>query len=58
MSSAVSTFQAGAFAALLLLLLFSRRHRFPPGPHGNVAGEFKNTTMPEVIEKWRRKYGA
>jgi hypothetical protein len=60
MSSATSTFLAGAIAALLLLLLFSRRHRLrlPPGPSGNVAGEFKNATMPEVFEKWRRKYGA
>ena len=51
-------FQAGVVAALLLLVLFSRRHRLPPGPPGNVAGEFKNLTMPEVFEKWRRKYGA
>jgi hypothetical protein len=58
MSLAASTFQAGALAALLLLFLFSRRHRLPPGPHGNVTGEFKNATMPEVFEKWRRKYGA
>jgi hypothetical protein len=50
--------QAGVLAALLLLLLFSRRHRLPPGPSGNVAGEFANVTMAEVFEKWRRKYGA
>jgi hypothetical protein len=52
--------QAGVLTltALLLLFLFSRRHHLPPGPHGNVAGEFKNATMPEVFEKWRRKYGA
>jgi hypothetical protein len=50
--------QAGVLAALLLLLLLSRRHRLPPGPSGNVAGEFTNVTMPEVFEKWRRKYGA
>jgi hypothetical protein len=52
--------QAGVLTALLLLLLllFSRRYHLPPGPHGNVAGEFKNATMPEVFEKWRRKYGA
>jgi hypothetical protein len=51
-------FQAGVFAALFLFLLFSRRYHLPPGPPGNVAGEFKNLTMPEVFEKWRRKYGA
>jgi hypothetical protein len=51
-------FQAGVLAALLLLLLFSRRHRLPPGPSGNVAGVFTNVTMSEVFEKWRRKYGA
>jgi hypothetical protein len=50
--------QAGVLAALLLLLLLSRRRRLPPGPSGNVAGEFTNVTMPEVFEKWRRKYGA
>jgi hypothetical protein len=49
--------QAGLLAALLLFLVFSRRHRLPPGPPGNVAGEFTNVTMPEVFEKWRRKYG-
>lgn len=43
---------------LLLLLLYSRRYHLPPGPPGNVAGEFKDATMPEVFEKWRRKYGA
>ena len=48
----------GVLAALLLLLLFSRRYHLPPGPPGNVAGEFKNATMPKVFEKWRRKYGA
>lgn len=57
MSSAAPTLLA-AFAALLLLLLFSRRRRLPPGPRGNVAGEFKSATMPEVFEKWRLKYGA
>jgi hypothetical protein len=51
-------FQAGVLAALFLFLFFSRRHRLPPGPSGNVAGEFTNLTMPEVFEKWRRKYGA
>jgi len=50
--------QAGVLAALLLLILFSRRHRLPPGPSGNVAGEFTNVSMIEVFEKWRRKYGA
>ena len=50
--------QAGVIAALFLLVFFSRRYHLPPGPHGNVAGEFKNATMPEVFEKWRRKYGA
>ena len=50
--------QAGILAALLFLLLFSRRHRLPPGPSGNAAGEFTNVTMAEVFEKWRRKYGA
>lgn len=50
--------QAGVLAALLLLLLFLRRHRLPPGPSGNVAGEFTNVTMTEVFEKWRRMYGA
>jgi hypothetical protein len=50
--------QAGVLAALLFLLLFSRRQRLPPGPSGNVAGEFTNVTMSEVFEKWRRKYGA
>ena len=49
--------QAGVLAALFLLFLFSRRYRLPPGPPGNVAGEFINVTMPEVFEKWRRKYG-
>lgn len=49
--------QAGVLAALLLFLFFSRRYHLPPGPHGNVAGVFKNATMPEVFEKWRRKYG-
>jgi hypothetical protein len=58
MSFATPTFQVAALAALLLFLIFSRRHRLPPGPRGNVAGEFKNATMPEVFEKWRRKYGA
>ena len=51
-------FQAVVITALLLLLLFSRRHRLPPGPPGNVAGEFTNLSMPEVFQKWRRKYGA
>lgn len=52
--------QAGVLTltALLLFFLFSRRCHLPPGPHGNVAGEFKNATMPEVFERWRRKYGA
>jgi hypothetical protein len=51
--------EVGILAAFLLLfLLFSRRHRLPPGPSGNVAGEFTNVSMPEVFEKWRRKYGA
>jgi hypothetical protein len=50
--------QVGVLAALLLLLLFSRRHRLPPGPSGNVSGVFTNVTMVEVFEKWRRKYGA
>ncbi len=50
--------QAVVLAALLSLLLFSRRRHLPPGPSGNVAGEFTNVTMPEVFEKWRRKYGA
>lgn len=58
MSFSTPMFQAGVFAALFLFLLFSRRHRLPPGPPGNVTGEFKNLTMPEVFEKWRRKYGA
>lgn len=58
MSLAASTFVAGATAALLFLLLFSHRHRLPPGPRGNVTGEFKNATMPEVFEKWRQQYGA
>lgn len=43
---------------LLLLFHYSRRYHLPPGPPGNVAGEFKNASMPEVFEKWRRKYGA
>jgi hypothetical protein len=50
--------QVGVLAALLLLLVFLRRHRLPPGPSGNVAGVFTNVAMPEVFEKWRRKYGA
>jgi hypothetical protein len=54
----MSTLQAGALVALLLLLLFSRRNHLPPGPPGNVAGEFTNAAMAEVFEKWRRKYGA
>jgi hypothetical protein len=58
MSFATTMFQAGVLVALLLLLFFSRRHRLPPGPPGNVAGEFTNLTMPEVFEKWWRKYGA
>jgi hypothetical protein len=57
MSFATTMFLAGILAALLLLLLFSRRHRLPPGPPGNVAGEFTKSTMPEVFEKWWRKYG-
>ena len=51
-------FQAVVFAALLLLFLFSRRYRLPPGPPGNVAGKFTDVSMPEVFQKWRRKYGA
>lgn len=51
-------FQAVVVAAFLLLLLFSRRYRLPPGPPGNVAGEFTNLSMPEVFQKWKRKYGA
>lgn len=47
-----------SLSALLFLFLFSRRYHLPPGPHGNVAGVFKNALMPEVFEKWRRKYGA
>ena len=50
--------QAVFLVILLLLLHCSRRYHLPPGPPGNVAGEFKNATMPEVFEKWRRKYGA
>ena len=51
-------FQAVVVAAFLLLLLLSRRYRLPPGPPGNVAGEFTNLSMPEVFQKWKRKYGA
>ncbi len=58
MSFATPMLQAGVLAVLLLLLVLLRRHRLPPGPSGNVAGEFTNVTMPEVFEKWRRKYGA
>lgn len=54
----MSMLQVGILAALLFLLLYSRRHRLPPGPSGNVAGEFTNVAMYEVFEKWRRKYGA
>ena len=50
--------QAVFLIILLLLFHYSRRYRLPPGPPGNVTGEFKNATMPEVFEKWRRKYGA
>lgn len=49
--------QAGALAVLILLFVSLRRRRLPPGPRGNVAGEFKNTSMLEVFDKWRRKYG-
>ena len=51
-------FQASVLAAaLLLLLLFSRRHRLPLGSPGKADGEFTNVAMPEVFEKWKRKYG-
>lgn len=51
--------QAGALGvlAIILLLVSRRRYNLPPGPPGNVAGEFRNTPMPEVFEKWRQKYG-
>jgi hypothetical protein len=56
MSSATLMLQAVLLIVLLLLVRYSRRYHLPPGPPGNVAGEFKNATMPEVFEKWRRKY--
>jgi hypothetical protein len=58
MSFATPMLQAAFPIILLLLLRYSRRYHLPPGPPGNVAGEFKNATMPDVFEKWRRKYGA
>ena len=56
-SSTIAILQAGAIVVLILLFFSSRRYRLPPGPPGNVAGEFKNMSMPEVFEKWREKYG-
>ena len=56
MSFTVSMFPAGLVVAILLFV-YSRRYHLPPGPPGNVAGEFTNTPMYEVFEKWRRKYG-
>jgi hypothetical protein len=58
MVSTIAILQAGALAVLILLFVSLRRYRLPPGPPGNVAGEFKNTSMPEVFDKWRQKYGA
>jgi hypothetical protein len=57
MSFSVSILSAGLIAAILLLLVSSHQYKLPPGPSGNVAGEFTNASMPEVINKWRRKYG-
>jgi hypothetical protein len=56
-SSSTAILQAGAIVVLILLFFPSRRYRLPPGPPGNVVGEFKNMSMPEVFEKWRQKYG-
>src|SRR5579863_5417249 len=53
----ITILQAGALSVLILLFVSSYRYRLPPGPPGNVVGEFKNTSMPEVFDKWRRKYG-
>jgi hypothetical protein len=58
MSSTTPMFQAAFIVAVLLFLSFLPQLRLPPGPPGNVAGEFKNASMSEVFEKWRRKYGA
>ncbi|KAH9956358.1 cytochrome P450 [Russula dissimulans] len=57
MSYTSLTLQAGALAAFIFLLFSSRGYRLPPGPPGNVAGEFTNTPMAVVFEKWRQKYG-
>jgi hypothetical protein len=57
MSYTSLTLQAGALAAFVFLLFSSRGYRLPPGPPGNVAGEFTNTPMAVVFEKWRQKYG-
>jgi hypothetical protein len=57
MSLTVSVLSAGLIAAIILLFVSSRQYNLPPGPPGNMAGEFKNASMPEVINKWRRKYG-
>ncbi|KAF8495432.1 cytochrome P450 [Russula emetica] len=46
MSFATPMFQAAVFPIILLLLLYySRRYHLPPGPPGNVAGEFKSLRM-------------
>ena len=59
MSFTSAILQAGALGVLAVILLFvsRRRYNLPPGPPGNVAGEFRNTSMPEVFDKWRQKYG-
>ncbi|KAI0298398.1 cytochrome P450 [Multifurca ochricompacta] len=47
----------GAIALVAILFVSSRKYHLPPGPTGNVAGEFTNAPMYEIFDKWRRKYG-
>jgi hypothetical protein len=48
---------AGVLATLVLLIIYSRRYRPPPGPPGNVAAEFTKAPMPILFDKWRKQYG-
>ena len=56
-STPVASSLAGVLAILVLLVISSRRYRFPPGPPGNVASEFTKAPMLVLFDKWRKQYG-
>ncbi|KAH9169387.1 hypothetical protein EDB89DRAFT_1482568 [Lactarius sanguifluus] len=56
-SDSISTSSAGVLVILVLLLIYSRQYRLPPGPPSNVAVEFAKSPMPVLFDRWRKQYG-